>query len=93
MNAPHIVIHRHDVGLYEWSLQFGQEEINRETGDASIAECLIDAIGTFPESEKLVQITYRGVHMGTFHTSEIHEHSAGVAGRIVASYAELVQHL
>ncbi|WP_211467618.1 hypothetical protein [Collimonas silvisoli] len=93
MSTPHIVIQRHDVGLYEWLVLYGQDKIDGEAGDTSITECLVSALGVIPEDEKLAEITYRGIHMGTFHILQIQEYAEGVSERIVDFYAELAPHL
>jgi hypothetical protein len=87
---PHIVIKRHDVGLYEWIVVYGNEEFDGEAGESSISECLISGIGSIPESVTLVEISYRGIHMGTFHVVEVRENTEGVAERIVETYGALV---
>jgi hypothetical protein len=93
MSKPHIVIQRHGVGLYEWLVLYGQEKIDGEAGDASITECLISALGAIPEDETLAEITYRGIHMGTFHILQIQDYTETVSERIVDFYAELADHL
>lgn len=88
--TPLISIDRHKAGLYEWKTIWGAEEFDGEIGDNSIQGCLIDAIDRMPESQKLVEISYRGIHMGTFHAVEVRELTEDVAERIVASYAAFI---
>lgn len=92
MGTPHIVIQHHDVGLYEWQVLYGQAKIDGEAGDTSITGCLISALGAIPENEKLAEITYEGIHMGTFHKGQIEKYTEGVSARIVAAHFELIQH-
>jgi len=93
MSTPHIVIQQHDSGLYEWLALYHQEKIDSEVGDTSITGCLISAVGAIPETEKLVEITYQGIHMGTFHKGQIEKYTEGVSKRIVAEHTHLIQYL
>ena len=93
MTTPHIFIQQHDSGLYEWHALYHQEEIDSEAGDTSITGCLISALGAIPENEKLAEITYDGIHMGTFPKTQIEKYTEGVSARIVTMHFELIQHL
>jgi hypothetical protein len=92
MSVPCISIRQHGVGIYEWKLLVDGEIFADDLGDASITECLIGGAQVLPENASLVEVKYRGFHLGTFRTTEIIEHTEGVAERIVALYAEFIQH-
>jgi hypothetical protein len=88
---PHISIQRHEVGLYEWSLLYGNEKFDGEAGDSNIEACLSSAISSIPDTERLVEISYRGIHMGTFQTAAVLEKFQDTTKRIVEAYATLIQ--
>ena len=84
-----IVIDRLDVGLYQWTIFYGNDKIESDAGNSSVAECLLDAAGAVPSSELLVEMKYRCMHMGTFSKKELLDYSAVVADRIVSLYSSL----
>jgi hypothetical protein len=90
MSIPHIVVKRHDVSLYEWQVLYGQEKVDGDAGESSISECLTSGIGSIPESETLVEVSYRGIHMGTFAVQGVQEYPEEVAERIVDLYAKVI---
>lgn len=92
MILPCIVIQRHDIGLYEWSIVYDNEKVDGEAGDSSITECLISAVGCLPDQEHLAEVKYRGIHMGSYSKVELVELTEAVADRIVESYVALVHH-
>lgn len=93
MTYPLISIKRHQAGLYEWKTLWGQEELDGDIGDNSIQGCLSDAIARMPETQKLVEINYRGIHMGTFHAVEVRELTEDVAERIASNYGAFIDSL
>jgi hypothetical protein len=90
MSAPLIYIQRHDTGLYEWSVLYGNVKIDGEIGDANIQSCLISAMASIPENERLVEISFESIHMGTYRSAAVLENPHDIANRIVASFAALV---
>lgn len=91
MTIPCISIQQLDEALYEWAILYGNEEATGDSGDSSITDCLRSAGTSLPGNERLVEIRYRGLHMGTFKSIELVKVSGAVASRIVAEYATLTQ--
>ena len=91
MTTPLIDIRRHDFGMYEWSLLYERELLDGEIGDPNIEACLAGALSSISEIAQLVQISYRGVNVGTYSVDVISEDAARVSARIVESFA--AQHL
>ncbi|GGI17602.1 hypothetical protein [Oxalicibacterium faecigallinarum] len=90
MNLPLISISRLEAALYEWHLLYGSEVVDAEAGDSSITGCLASAVDCIPEDGKLVEIRYRGIHMGTFHVKSLREMPGDVAERVSELYAAYV---
>jgi hypothetical protein len=90
LNVPHIYIQRHEVGLYEWSLLYGSEKLEGDIGDSNIEGCLKGAMSSVPKTDQLVEISYRGIHMGTFRSSSLLENSQATSDLIVETYAKLI---
>lgn len=89
MTTPCIDIIRHQPGFYEWSVMVDQEQVDNEVGDTSITECLLSGAGALPNDIRLVEVRYRGVHMGTFEASELKHSTGAVAARITATHSTL----
>jgi hypothetical protein len=92
MTSPRIIIKRHDIGVYEWLIADGNEKVVGEIGNTSITECLVDAADSLPEDVGLVEIEYRGVHMGTYPRIRVIDFADDIADIIVESYGVLAQH-
>jgi hypothetical protein len=90
MFTPKITIIRHKAGLYEWQTSFDHEVIDSDVGDNSIIGCLDSAANSIPDSQSLVEISYRGVHMGTYNIETVRECSGDIADRITEMYGALV---
>jgi hypothetical protein len=88
MTIPCIVIQRHAAGLYEWSIHYGDQKVDGDVGDSSITECLVGAVVSLSEAAAIMEIRYRGIHMGTFRIAELTEATEGVSERIAAAYGE-----
>lgn len=89
MYAPCIVITRHRPGFYEWSVTIDHEQFDNEVGDTSISDCLSSATRAIPDDIRLVEVRYRGLHVGTFEVLELEHHSETVADRVSATYGAL----
>ncbi len=89
MTIPCVVIQRHKPGLYEWTVLYDRESVDGDTGGTSIVGCLASAVSGLPEPERLIEVRYRGLHMGTFERTELEECTDAVAGRIAAAYGAL----
>lgn len=89
MPLPRIAISRHKAALYEWAVLFADEPVDQEVGATSINECLSDSIAALPDDILLVEVSYRGVHMGTFLRAEIDHQSELVAEQITERYGAL----
>jgi hypothetical protein len=89
MTAPCIEIRQLDSCLYEWAVVVGSETICGDVGESSILDCLKTAIGPMPADVFLVEIAYRGIHMGSFTAKEVHEAPGATASYISRRYAEL----
>ena len=59
-----IVITRYKPGFYEWSVMCHQEQLENDAGENSIMSCLTSALACLPEDWRLVEVRYRGLHMG-----------------------------
>jgi hypothetical protein len=81
-----IVIARHKPGFYEWSVMYGPQKMDGDLGDTSIASCLSSALAGIPDEERLIEVRYRGFHMGTFEKLHIIECTEEVAAKIAASH-------
>jgi hypothetical protein len=66
-----------------------QEQFDNDIGDTSIFECLSSAIRCLPDDLRLVEVLYRGLHMGTFDVLELEHCTEAVADRIAAKYGAL----
>jgi hypothetical protein len=91
MTVPCIVIDRHKAGFYEWSVLYGHETMGGDLGDPSIASCLSSALAGMPGEERLIEVRYRGLHMGTFETNQVLECTDGIATKIAALHAALTR--
>lgn len=89
MTSPRIVILRHQPNVYEWAVMYDQEKMGGDLGETSIADCLVSALGCVPDGESLVEISYRGVHMGTFDTRRVDDSPGEVAAIISETYGVL----
>jgi hypothetical protein len=90
MYAPMIAITRHQEYLYEWQTVFGANVFENEVGDTSITGCLQSGIESISDNALLVEVSYEGIHMGTFHVARIREFPAAVATEINSKYGTLV---
>jgi hypothetical protein len=63
-----------------------------DVGDTSIASCLSSALTGLPEVERLVEVRYHGLHMGTFKKIHVLECTEEVAAGIAATYGMLTHH-
>lgn len=80
--------------MYEWSVCYAHEKMDGDIGETSIASCLSSGVANLPDSEHLVEVKYRGLHMGTFSKTSLVEDAAAVADRIADAYGahiEMVQ--
>jgi hypothetical protein len=89
MTFPCIVIDGHKPGFYEWSVMYDHEKMDGDLGDTSIASCLSSALAGMPDEERLIEIRYRGLHMGTFEKLQILECTDEIAAKIAASHGAL----
>ena len=78
--------------MYEWCIVYDNEKMDGNAGDSSITECLICAVGSLPDHERLAEVKYRGIHMGSYSKVELVELTEVVADSIVESYGALAQH-
>jgi len=69
------------------SLLMTPEILDQKIGASSISECLDEAFPCVPDSEELVEIRYRRIHMGTFFMLKLLENVDVVAERIVEQHA------
>lgn len=89
---PCVIITRHKAGLYEWTVALGQEPLDSEIGNSSISSCLASAANGLPDDIRLVEVIYRGVHMGTFDRLALEHTEEDVAERISAEYFALTNY-
>jgi hypothetical protein len=89
MTFPCVIIARHKPGLYEWAIVYDQQKMAGDLGDISVKDCLISAIGSLPPEERLVEIRYRGVHMGTYDKLRVGDCLGEIAAIIVERHGEL----
>jgi hypothetical protein len=61
-----------------------QETFYNDVGDPSISSCLSSAVGAMPDDVRLVEVRYRGLHMGTFEMLELMHCAEDVAAKIAA---------
>jgi hypothetical protein len=66
-----------------------QEQFDNEVGDTCISDCLSSAAHSIPNEIRLVEVRYRGLHMGTFEVLELEHCTEKVAGRIAATHGAL----
>jgi hypothetical protein len=85
-----IDIQRHDAGIYGWIIAHGPDLVCGDDGDSSISDCINNAACTLPEGERLAEVRYRGIHMGTFVKKQLIEFPDLVADRIMESYGTLI---
>jgi hypothetical protein len=90
MTYPCIVITRHRSGVYEWAVVYDQEKLGGDLPEASIEECLNGALVSLPRDSRLVEIRYRGVHMGTFDKGRVEDDTDEIATIVTETYGMLV---
>lgn len=91
MSSSKISLTRHKSGLYEWQRSYDHEVVDGDVGDNSITGCLSSGVSGLPDSDTLVEISYRGVHMGTFPVDRVREFPEDVADQISETYGVLVE--
>ena len=89
MTYPCIAITRHQPNVYEWAVLYGQEKMDGDIGDTSITDCLVAALGSLPNEESLVEISYRGMHMGTYDIRRLDDGPGDIAAIISETYGVL----
>lgn len=62
-----------------------------DIGDTSITDCLAAALDSVPDEENLVEISYRGMHMGTYDKRRVKDCPGEVAAIISETYGALAQ--
>jgi len=85
--AARICITFYKPGLYEWAVLFDQVKLASDIGDTSISECLASAGSLLPDDQESVEISYRGVPVGSFTSFAVQEVPDYVAGQVIAGYA------
>lgn len=90
MSSVLLAIKRLRSGQYEWFIVYGGIEYEHETGDEDITGCLQSAIDKIPTSHRLVEISYDGVHIGSFHRARVEKSPAAVANEVVTEFAYLI---
>jgi hypothetical protein len=85
-----IVLTRHTSGAYEWAVVCDQEKMGGDLPEASIEACLNGALGSLPDDCHLVEIRYRGVHMGTFDKGRIEDDADEIATIVAETYGMLM---
>lgn len=75
--------------MYEWGA-LRQEKMDGDVGDTSIEGCLISALGAYPDEGNLVEIRYRGLHMGTFDIRRVDDSPGEIAAIISETYGLLM---
>ena len=89
MAYPCIVIMRHQPNVYEWAVMYDQEKMDGDIGDTSISDCLAAALGSLPDEENLVEISYRGMHVGTYDKRRVDDCPGEIAAIISETYGAL----
>lgn len=88
---PRITITQHEARVYEWAIMYDAHKADDDFGETSIAACLMSALSGLPSEESLVELSYRGVNMGTFVRNRVQAHPAAFASIVARTYAELTQ--
>jgi hypothetical protein len=68
----------------------GQEELDNDVAHPSISSCFSSAVSAMPAEVRLMEIRYRGLHMGTFEVIELMERADNLAQKIVSGYGALI---
>lgn len=89
MTYPCIVIKRHQPNVYEWALMYAEEKVDGDIGDTSISDCLVAALGSLPDEDSPVEISYRGIHMGTYDKGRVDDCPGEIAAIISETYGAL----
>jgi hypothetical protein len=89
MTYPCIAITRHYENVYEWEVLYGHQKMDGDIGETSISDCLVAALGTLPNEERLVEISYRGMHMGTYDIRRVSDCPGEIAGTVAETYGVL----
>lgn len=89
MTYPCIVIMRHQPNVYEWAVMYAQEKMDGDIGDTSISDCLVAALDSLLDEDSLVEISYRGIHMGTYDKRRVDDCPSEIAAIISESYGAL----
>jgi hypothetical protein len=89
VTCPCIDISRHLPKVYEWAVAYDIEKMDGDLGETSIADCLVSALAGLPDEENLVEIRYRGVHMGTYHKRRVDDSPGEIAAIIAETYGAL----
>ncbi|WP_028102801.1 hypothetical protein [Pseudoduganella violaceinigra] len=89
MITPLIYIAKHSQGLYEWTVMVGQEAFENDVGERSVSSCLSCAVKGLPDDTRLVEVVYRGIHMGTFKKVALEYAVKDVAEKIASMHGAL----
>jgi hypothetical protein len=87
--TPRISIKQHEACVYEWAIMYDAHKADDDFGETSILACLMSALSGLPSEESLVELSYQGVHMGTFARQRVQAHPAAFVSLVAATYAEL----
>jgi hypothetical protein len=90
MTFPCIVITRHRSGAYEWAVVCDQEKMGGDLPAESIEACLHGSLDDLSADCRLVEIRYRGVHMGTFDKSRVQDDTDEIATIVAETYGMLM---
>lgn len=86
-----VEIQRHQAGMYEWALLFHGQAAGGDAGLSNITDSLASALEILGEAERIVEVRYNGIHMGTYLQAELRDRGAQVAGDMVGRHAELTR--
>lgn len=86
---PRISITQHEACVYEWAIMYDVHKADHDFGEISITACIKSALSGLPSEESLVELSYRGVHMGTFVKNRIQADPGAFASMVAETYAEL----
>lgn len=87
--TPRISITQHESCVYEWAIMYDAHKADDDFGETSIVACLMSALSGLPSEERLVELSYQGMHMGTFARKRIQADPAVFASIVAGTYAEL----
>lgn len=90
MQIQHLDVQKLSSEIYSWILLDGGVEFEKDAGHSSVTECFAAGCASLPALTTLLEISYAGIHFGTFKVADVIANPAGIADEVMAQYAYLL---